>query len=473
MSQSLAVLMRPRRFADVVGQPHLTSTLKAAANAERVPQQILISGPSGVGKTTLARVFAATLFCVNKDETGDACGECVQCVQVTGPGNSHVDIRELDAASYGGVEKIREISNSVHLMPLEAKYKIYIIDEAHGLTASGSQAFLRTLEEPPEHAIFILATTDPDKLPVALEGRCLICPAWPSNEEVIVQNLKRVLHQLNKPYEETALTLLAKHANLLLGTRGSVVLLEKVLAHDPENVDVAAVSAALYLGDVKDYDSLTQAIVTRDEQVALRSVYALLQTVAEGDLREWLTRWAATELKNAVAQQKPLHHWLRINELLLTSKFSLPLLVVNLVSPWLEPQKTASADIEKLSGLLKEANDTIVVLTKLLDKPSTEPAADGDVKQIGEKTSRKKTTAAKTSTTTAGFVDTLTSEEKQALWVALLNAVSSKDPMSALNLRQSKHHWENNTLVVTNILSNTKIDVVKTSAQDVGLNIQL
>jgi len=167
--QVLARRWRPQIFQEVVGQDHVTRTLMNAIKNNRLAHAYLFSGPRGVGKTTVARIFAKAINC-EKGEPGTPCNKCPSCVQIT-EGTS-VDVQEIDGASNRRIEEIRELRENIKYLPSSSRYKIYIIDEVHMLTKEAFNALLKTLEEPPAHAIFILATTEVEKLPDTIVSRC-------------------------------------------------------------------------------------------------------------------------------------------------------------------------------------------------------------------------------------------------------------------------------------------------------------
>ncbi|ENT0203150.1 DNA polymerase III subunit gamma/tau, partial [Neisseria gonorrhoeae] len=168
--QVLARKWRPKTFSDLVGQEHVVKALQNALDEGRLHHAYLLTGTRGVGKTTIARILAKSLNCENAQH-GEPCGVCQSCTQIDA--GRYVDLLEIDAASNTGIDNIREVLENAQYAPTAGKYKVYIIDEVHMLSKSAFNAMLKTLEEPPEHVKFILATTDPHKVPVTVLSRCL------------------------------------------------------------------------------------------------------------------------------------------------------------------------------------------------------------------------------------------------------------------------------------------------------------
>ena len=181
---------RPQTFEDVAGQSHVTITLKNAIKENRIAHAYLFAGPRGTGKTTIAKILAKAINC-----TGDhpPCNECPNCKAITQ--GDHPDVIEIDAASNNGVNEVRDLIDKVKYAPINAKYKVYIIDEVHMLTTSAFNALLKTLEEPPAHVVFILATTDPQKMPVTVLSRCQRFDFKRVDEHDIISRLEYVLKE--------------------------------------------------------------------------------------------------------------------------------------------------------------------------------------------------------------------------------------------------------------------------------------
>src|SRR3954452_12457378 len=202
---------RPQNFSTVVGQSHITTTLKNAIRNQQLAHAFLFCGPRGVGKTTCARILAKTINCENISPDGEACNKCHSCVSFND--GTSLNIHELDAASNNSVEDIRSLVEQVRFAPQAGKYKIYIVDEVHMLSTSAFNAFLKTLEEPPSYAIFILATTEKHKIIPTILSRCQIFDFNRIRVEDAAMHLKSIAEKENVTAEEDALHVIAQKAD--------------------------------------------------------------------------------------------------------------------------------------------------------------------------------------------------------------------------------------------------------------------
>ncbi|MEC7729430.1 MAG: DNA polymerase III subunit gamma/tau [Pseudomonadota bacterium] len=257
--QVLARKWRPRTFEDMVGQEHVLQALIHALESQRLHHAYLFTGTRGVGKTTIGRLLARCLNC----ETGITprpCGECSSCTEIQE--GRFVDLIEIDAASRTGVDDMRELTDNVQYAPTRGRYKVYLIDEVHMLTNQSFNAFLKTLEEPPEHVKFLLATTDPQKLPVTVLSRCLQFNLKRMTPEHIAGHLQHVLGQEQIPFEDPALWLLARAADGSM--RDALSLTDQAIAFGNQKLAASDVSNMLGTIDQRDIERLVNALVERD-----------------------------------------------------------------------------------------------------------------------------------------------------------------------------------------------------------------
>lgn len=233
MYQALYRKYRPKNFEDVVGQKYVTTTLKNAIKNNKVSHAYMFFGPRGIGKTTIAKIFARSINCEHPVE-GNPCEKCPSCLKSIE--SKTMDIIEIDAASNNGVDEIREIKNKVNIVPSDLKYKVYIIDEVHMLTSGAFNALLKTLEEPPKHVIFILATTDPQKVSETIISRCQCFSFKRISVDDIIENLKKICEKESIQIEEEVLELIAQASNG--GLRDSLSTLDKISSYKQEKITV-------------------------------------------------------------------------------------------------------------------------------------------------------------------------------------------------------------------------------------------
>jgi len=259
VSQVLARKWRPRTFSELVGQEHVVRALTNALRQQRLHHAYLFTGTRGVGKTTIARIIAKALNC----ETGVTdvpCGKCGACLEIDA--GRFVDLIELDAASNTQVDNMRELLESALYTPTSGRYKVYIIDEVHMLSRSAFNAMLKTLEEPPQHVKFILATTDPQKIPVTVLSRCLQFNLKQIPQPQIRAQLQKILDAENIVSEPAALALLARAAQGSM--RDSLSLLDQAIAHGGGRVEEAAVRAMLGAVDQTYLHGILRALAAHD-----------------------------------------------------------------------------------------------------------------------------------------------------------------------------------------------------------------
>ena len=276
--QVLARKWRPKTFADVVGQEHIITALANGLKDNRLHHAYLFSGTRGVGKTSIARLFAKGLNCVH-GVTATPCGECENCKAIE-QGN-FIDLIEIDAASRTKVEDTRELLDNVQYKPVVGRFKVYLIDEVHMLSRHSFNALLKTLEEPPEYVKFLLATTDPQKLPVTILSRCLQFHLKALDETQISQHLAHILTQENIPFEEPALVKLAKAAQGSI--RDSLSLTDQAIAMGDRQVTNSVVSNMLGLLDDNYSIDILYALHQGNGELLMRTLQRVADAAGDWD----------------------------------------------------------------------------------------------------------------------------------------------------------------------------------------------
>lgn len=256
---------RPTTFHSVVGQESITSTLKNAVRTQQVAQAFLFCGPRGVGKTTCARIFAKALNCLNLTADGEPCNECESCRSFNE--SASFNVFELDAASNNSVEDIRSLNNQVRIPPQGAKYKVYIIDEVHMLSGSAFNAFLKTLEEPPTYAKFIMATTEKHKILATILSRCQVYDFKRIQENDIVKHLQYVAQQEGVTAEEEALRVVAAKADG--GLRDALSVFDQLVSFAGKNITYKQTVENLNVLDVDHYFTICDNLFNDDVAPAL------------------------------------------------------------------------------------------------------------------------------------------------------------------------------------------------------------
>lgn len=264
---------RPKTFNEVLGQEHITTTLKNAIRTNHIAHSYLFTGPRGIGKTSCARILAKALNCLTPTEDLEACGKCASCTSFIE--NTSFAIYELDAASNNSVDDVRELTEQVRYAPQGGKYKVYIIDEVHMLSGSAFNAFLKTLEEPPAYAIFILATTEKHKILPTILSRCQIFDFNRISTEQIIAHLAAICEEENIQYEKDALQLVAQKSEGCM--RDALSIMDKVASFSNQHISYEAALENLKILDYDFYFQLIEAIVTQDVTKSLLLCEDVLQ----------------------------------------------------------------------------------------------------------------------------------------------------------------------------------------------------
>lgn len=288
--QVIARKWRPQTFAEVVGQEHVTRTLQNAIRANRVAHAYIFSGVRGVGKTTTARILAKALNC-EKGPAAEPCNECDRCREISA--GSSLDVMEIDAASNRGIDQIRELREMVRYAPATGRYKVVILDEAHQLTEEASNALLKTLEEPPERVIFVLATTAPENLPETIRSRAQHFHFRSLSFAEIAEAIERVAHSEGLEIEPGAVAVLARAAEGSL--RDGLSLLEQAIAYCEKTITDAEVRALLGVVSEEALDEMVEAISSSSAEKALALVHRI---ISSGENPDSFCREAIRHIRN-------------------------------------------------------------------------------------------------------------------------------------------------------------------------------
>lgn len=263
----LARKWRPKRFAELVGQQHVVRALSHALETGRIHHAFLFTGTRGVGKTTIARIFAKSLNC-ETGTTSEPCGVCGTCLEIDS--GRYPDLIEIDAASHTGVDDVRALIESAQYMPSRGRVKVYLIDEVHMLSKNAFNALLKTLEEPPEHVKFLLATTDPERLPVTVLSRCLQFNLRRLDPEQIVAQMQHILKAEQVAFDDESIQQLALSADGSL--RDGLSLLDQAIAYSGGELKIELVQAMLGTVDRTQIEQLLSALCARDGEALMLAI---------------------------------------------------------------------------------------------------------------------------------------------------------------------------------------------------------
>lgn len=266
-------LYRPSNFEDLVGQQHIKRSLKNALQRQKFAHAYLFTGPRGTGKTSTAKLIGKAVNCLSPKENGEPCNECANCKAVAEGTMS--DIVEIDAASNNGVDEIRNIREQVHFAPSQGKYKVYIIDEVHMLSMGAFNALLKTLEEPPAHIIFILATTEPHKIPMTIISRCQRFDFRRIAPSAIVERMKYIVKGQNLQVDDEALQLIASIAQG--GMRDALSLLDQSISYATEKVTVEDVTTIVGKTSIRFIGNVVELIEKSDISAVIEQVDEIIE----------------------------------------------------------------------------------------------------------------------------------------------------------------------------------------------------
>ncbi len=274
--QALYLKWRPQVFEDVVGQDHITRTLRNSIKTGRVRHAYLFSGPRGTGKTTMARLLAKAVNCQNENVELHPCGACPACVAI-GEGR-YLDLIEIDAATHTGVDDVRDLRDKIAFAPGAGHYKVYIIDEVHRFTGNAFDALLKTLEEPPDHAIFVLATTEIDKVPDTIKSRCLQFEFRRVALHEVADRLQLIAETEGLVIERSALELIARQGTG--SVRDSVSLLDQIVTDPAEQITLELVQRILGTTNYRAVGELVDALIDHDVS---RGLHIINEAVDSGN----------------------------------------------------------------------------------------------------------------------------------------------------------------------------------------------
>ena len=459
--QALYRMFRPQSFNDVVGQEHVTKTLRNAISKEKQSHAYIFSGPRGTGKTSIAKVFAKAINCLNPHD-GEPCNECAICKGITQGTNG--DVIEIDAASNNGVDEIRNIRDKVKYAPSESKYKVYIIDEVHMLTTGAFNALLKTLEEPPAHAIFILATTEPHKIPPTIISRAQRFDFKAISTEQIVERLRFVAQEQSLDYEEAALEFIAKASEG--GMRDALSIMDQAIAFGDEHLtlqDVLDVTGSvdeaslnelfndIVNGNVKEAFSRYHHFVSEGKEVNRLindMIYFVRDTIMNKTINEQTSYDALTQF-----DLETLYHMIDIiNDTLVSIRFSVnqnvhfEVLLVKLA----EMVKTNPTKVENVATtpVATEPNNEVLLqrmeqLENELKTLKAQGISQSNKKHTQTNThsrSKRQSKAAFSMTQIAKVLDEANKEDIQLLkehWQEVIDYAKSNDKKSLVSLLQN------------------------------------
>lgn len=273
--QALYLKWRPLSFDDVVGQEHITRTLRNSIKTGRIRHAYLFSGPRGTGKTTSARLLAKAVNCTNENEEIRPCNDCPACIAVNE--GRYLDLIEIDAASHTGVDDVRDLRDRIAFTPNEGRYKVYIIDEVHRFSGNAFDALLKTLEEPPDHALFVLATTEIDKVPATIKSRCLPFEFRLLSLQEVTERLAYIAEQEGLKIERAALELVAREGTG--SARDSISLLDQIIADPDETITLELTRRILGTASAMSVRDLVDAIT---KQEVARGLHVINQAIDGG-----------------------------------------------------------------------------------------------------------------------------------------------------------------------------------------------
>lgn len=373
--QALALKYRPKNYNELIGQDTIAKSLTHALNSGRLSHAYLFSGLRGSGKTSSARIFAKALLC-EKGPTGNPCEECASCIMANE--GRHIDIIEMDAASHRKIDDIRELIEQTKYSPASARFKIFIIDEVHMLTKEASNALLKTLEEPPSYVKFILATTDPLKLPVTVLSRTQHFRFKPIPKNAVVAHLERILNNENIKYQKEALEILARSGSGSL--RDTLTLLDQAIIYSGESVSASAVADMLGLLDPDKIDEILKVVLEQDRTKAIKIVKEIENYSAETIIDEIIANLKDEFFPSESDESREKRVKNNFNTLMYERFFRILSEAKGMLSVSADNGFTLSMMIFMMMEAVNlRSIDDLIEVSKTINSPSNQSVADGNL----------------------------------------------------------------------------------------------
>ena len=403
--QALYLKWRPLSFDDVVGQQHITRTLRNSLIRGRVRHAYLFSGPRGTGKTTTARLLAKAVNCRHEDPAGRPCNSCVNCIAINEA--RFLDLIEIDAASHTGVDDVRELRDKIAFAPGEGSYKVYIIDEVHRFSGNAFDALLKTLEEPPDHAIFVLATTEIDKVPATIKSRCLQFEFRRVSLNELTERLANIADSEGLSIEPAALELIARQGTG--SVRDSISLLDQIVTDPGETISLELTQNLLGTANSLQVRDLVDALAADDVG---RGIHLINSAIDGGsDPRQFgqqivsflrnvmLAQTASSELIEAAQEEQMLYAEL-------AQRFDRARLLKSI--------RTFNAAVNQYTGGWQPQLALELALIEIAQEPETTSVATSEPQPTASRRPRPRSQQASIAETTAGPADASESYERVA-----------------------------------------------------------